>query len=102
MSVTFVQVHTLSPTSAAVKYHSMGVYLQVQQWLEVDCEMNPEDWRWIFSKTACIQTKQISCQLQKLCFTVSDATAKQTVTPGSAVVRSMDCHVQLPVETAEV
>ena len=46
MRATFVQVHTLPPTSAALKYHSMRVFLQVQQWLDADCEQNAEDWGW--------------------------------------------------------
>ena len=33
IGTTFVQVHTLPPTSAAAKYHSLRVYLQAQEWL---------------------------------------------------------------------
>lgn len=32
-STSFVQPHTLPPTSAAAKYHSFRVYLQCQEWL---------------------------------------------------------------------
>ena len=34
---------TLPPTSAAAIYHSMRVYLQVQQWQGV-CNMKETDW----------------------------------------------------------
>jgi hypothetical protein len=33
MSKTFVDPQALPPTSSAAKYHSMRVYLQVQQWM---------------------------------------------------------------------
>ena len=46
LSTSFVQVHSLPPTSDACKYHSMRTYLQVQQWLHPDCNLNPEDWGW--------------------------------------------------------
>ena len=32
LGIQFVQVHALPPTSAAARYHSLLVYLQVQQW----------------------------------------------------------------------
>ena len=35
----------LPPTSASDTYHSLRVYLQVQQWMELD-HMNPEDRGW--------------------------------------------------------
>ena len=31
-STSFIQIHSLPPTSAAAKFHSLRVYLQVQQW----------------------------------------------------------------------
>jgi len=46
LSTTFVQVHSLPPTSNASKYHSMRTYLQVQQWTHSDCNLNPEEWGW--------------------------------------------------------
>ena len=33
IGTTFVQVHTLPPTSAAARFHSCRVYLQVQEWM---------------------------------------------------------------------
>ncbi len=45
-STTFVQVHSLPPTSDACKYRCMRSYLQVQQWMHSDCKLNPEDWGW--------------------------------------------------------
>ena len=40
-STTFVQVHTLPPTSASASYHSMRVCLQVQDWIRDSNSMNP-------------------------------------------------------------
>ena len=48
--VTINKVHispqTLPPTSAAARYHSMRVYLQVQQWLGV-CNMKETNLGWM-------------------------------------------------------
>ena len=41
-----IRPQTLAPTSAAARYHSMRVYLQVQQWLVV-CNMKETDWGWM-------------------------------------------------------
>ena len=38
-----IRSQNLPPTSAAARYHSMRVYLQVQQWLGV-CNMKETDW----------------------------------------------------------
>ena len=40
-----IRPQTLPPTSSAARYHSMRVYLQVQQWLGV-CNMNDTDRGW--------------------------------------------------------
>ena len=40
-----VDSKVLSPTSASATYHSLRVYLQVQQWMGRD-HMNPEDCGW--------------------------------------------------------
>ena len=45
-STTFVQVHTLPPTSAAASYHSLRVYLQVQTWIGNGDSMEPLEWGW--------------------------------------------------------
>ena len=45
-STSCVQPEVLPPTSAAAKFHSMRVYLQVQQWMEPGEHMKPEDWGW--------------------------------------------------------
>lgn len=42
-SVVDPKVHP--PTSAAASFHSLRVYLQVQQWT-VRSQMNPEEWGW--------------------------------------------------------
>ena len=41
-----IRPQTLAPTSAAARYHSMRVYLQVQQWLVI-CNMKETDWGWM-------------------------------------------------------
>ncbi|CAH3187344.1 unnamed protein product [Porites lobata] len=46
-SNTTVQVQSLPPTSAAARYHSARVYLQVQQWMGRGKNLNPEDWGWL-------------------------------------------------------
>ena len=43
-NTTQVQPQTLPPTSAAAKYHSLRVYLQIQQWN--GHELQPEEWGW--------------------------------------------------------
>lgn len=45
-SLSFVQVYTLPPTSAAAKYHSMRVYHQVQEWTNSDKTLLPNEWGW--------------------------------------------------------
>ena len=46
VGTTFVQVHTLPPTSAAARFHSLRVYLQVQEWLG-NCQMvEPKQCGW--------------------------------------------------------
>ncbi|GFN75906.1 hypothetical protein PoB_000241200 [Plakobranchus ocellatus] len=48
-SITTVQVLSLPPTSAAAKYHSLHVYLQVQDWIDTTCDLQPEMWGWQLS-----------------------------------------------------
>ncbi|GFN75844.1 hypothetical protein PoB_000235000 [Plakobranchus ocellatus] len=48
-SITTVQVRSLPPTSAAAKYHSLRVYLQVQDWIDTTCDLQPEMWGWQLS-----------------------------------------------------
>ncbi len=43
-STYHVKPEVLPPTSAAVKFHSMCVYLQVQQWMGHGDHMKPVDW----------------------------------------------------------
>ena len=43
-SVSHVHPQTLPPSSAAAKYHSFRVYLQVQQWKGFD--LDPLEWGW--------------------------------------------------------
>ena len=41
-----VKPQSLPPTSAAAKYHSLRVYLQVQQWKGSADNLHSTDWRW--------------------------------------------------------
>ena len=43
---THIKPQSLPPTSAAVKYHSLRVYLQVQEWRGSNVELHPSDWGW--------------------------------------------------------
>jgi len=40
----YVKLQSLPPTSAAAKYHSLGVYFQVQEWKESAVELYPKNW----------------------------------------------------------
>ncbi|KAK7111484.1 hypothetical protein V1264_011106 [Littorina saxatilis] len=44
-----VDVQSLPPTSAAAKYHSLRVYLQVQEWVNLSADLAPEEWGWHLS-----------------------------------------------------
>ena len=46
IGTTCVQVHSLPPTSASAKYHSMRVYYQVQCWISEDNTLLPTQWGW--------------------------------------------------------
>ena len=46
VGTTFVQVHTLPPTSAAARFHSLRVYLQVQEWLGNRRTVEPTQCGW--------------------------------------------------------
>ena len=41
-----VNPSALPPTSSAVKFHNFRVYLQVQQWKNTVCMLDPEEWGW--------------------------------------------------------
>ena len=41
-----IKPQSLPPTSAAAKYHSFRVYLQVQEWKGSAAELHPRDWGW--------------------------------------------------------
>jgi hypothetical protein len=45
-SSSLVRPEVLPPTSAAAAYHSMRVYLQVQEWMGNGDNMNPNAWGW--------------------------------------------------------
>ena len=44
--LTSVDPVSLPPTSAAANFHSQRVYLQIQQWMNENCPLNPTDWGW--------------------------------------------------------
>ena len=44
-STSSVQPRSIPPTSAALKYHSLRVYYQVQEWIGVDT-LDPKEWGW--------------------------------------------------------
>ena len=44
-AVKAVEAKTLPPTSAAAKFHSLRVYIQVKEW-EGKCELDPKEWGW--------------------------------------------------------
>ena len=41
-----VKPQTLPPTSGAAKYHSLRVYLQIQEWKGSANGLDPTDWEW--------------------------------------------------------
>ena len=43
---SYVKPQALPPTSAAAKYHSLRVYLQVQEWKGSAIGLHPTDWGW--------------------------------------------------------
>ena len=43
---SYVKPELLPPTSSSVKFHSYRTYLQVQDWIFVSNDMNPEKWGW--------------------------------------------------------
>ena len=45
-NTSHVQPQTLPPTSAAAKYHSLRVYLQIQQWKGSGDDFSPVEWGW--------------------------------------------------------
>ena len=45
-SLSSVDSKSLPPTSAAAKFHSYRVFLQVNQWKDLDCSMDPALWGW--------------------------------------------------------
>ena len=45
-NTSHVRPQTLPPTSAAAKYHSLRVYLQIQQWKGSRDDLSPVEWGW--------------------------------------------------------
>ena len=50
-SLTQVDPKSLPPTSAAVKFHSRRVFLQVNQWKDPQCDLLAEEWGWVLKDT---------------------------------------------------
>ena len=55
-SVKHLEPRQLPPTSAAAKYHSYRVYLQVCLWKDSDCDLEPESWGWTQHESGLIPT----------------------------------------------
>ena len=49
--VTQVDPKSLPPTSAAAKFHSRRVFLQVNQWKDPQCYLLAEEWGWVLKDT---------------------------------------------------
>ena len=49
-----VDPKNLPPTSAAAKFHSYRVFLQINQWKNSDCNMMPESWGWPHTESGLI------------------------------------------------
>ena len=47
---SYIQVNSLPPTCAAAKYHSLRVYLQIQQWFGATT-LEPQEWGWKLKDT---------------------------------------------------
>ena len=45
-SLNRVEARSLPPTSAAARYHSYRVYLQISQWKSPHCTLREESWGW--------------------------------------------------------
>ncbi|KAJ8018287.1 hypothetical protein HOLleu_43796 [Holothuria leucospilota] len=45
-SKTPIKLQALRPTSAAARYHSLCVFLQIQQWVGARDDLVPHDWGW--------------------------------------------------------
>ena len=50
-SLTQVDPKLLPPTSAAAKFHSRRVFLQVNQWKDPQCDLLAEEWGWVRKDT---------------------------------------------------
>ncbi|GFR65217.1 hypothetical protein ElyMa_005525100 [Elysia marginata] len=64
-SITTVQVRSLPQTSAAAKYHSLRVYLQVQDWIDKICDLRRGDGIYLLADWTHVQ--QISHLLPSFC-----------------------------------
>ena len=100
-SPTFVKVHKLPPTSAAVRYHSMRAYLEVQQWKQPTCPLDPLNWDWNVVQSQC---EPIQVDLPPAPDTLLQfirCNCKTTAAPTDTLAGSMDSNAPLPVETVE-
>ena len=55
-SLASVDPKGLPPTSAAAKFHSRRVFLQINQWKDSNCDMLPETWGWTRGETSLLPT----------------------------------------------
>jgi len=57
-SSKFVETEVLPPTSAAAKYHSLRVFLQIKEWKGKASQLDSVDWGWEFSKGHLVAKKR--------------------------------------------
>ena len=50
-SLSQVDPKSLPPTTEASSFHSKRVFLQINQWKDPECDMQPEEWGWTCTAT---------------------------------------------------
>ena len=57
---TFVDSKSLPPTTSALQYHSFRCFYQIQDWISLNCQLDPLQWGWkeMHSKLIPISTDQ--------------------------------------------
>ena len=116
-SLTQVDPKNLPPTSAAAKYHSYRVFLQVTEWKDIGCDISPESWGWMITESGFkpIATdngpapeellKMIYCSCTSDCSSAQCSCRKHGLpcTPACGQCRGSGCQNALPcVEDDEI
>ncbi|KAJ8346642.1 hypothetical protein SKAU_G00280430 [Synaphobranchus kaupii] len=116
-SSTYVQPQVLPPTSGAAKYHSLRVYLQVQEWKGSTDGPRPTEWGWQKCDEGFvpIQTtlppapekllRVIKCNCQAECSTLRCTCKNNNIecTPACGNCRESSCthSIQMPCDEDE-